>query len=105
MREAKITRVDQASLIVWPLGWALVYYALTLSVVWGREVHPIQAMLFMFGMVIIGLVAAAAAGIWLGFLARHERRSSAVPLTIRELTIFGAISGAAPMAAVVGLYE
>ena len=105
MRKARITGVDRASLITWPVAWALVYYAVTLSLVWGREVHPIQAMFLMFGMAITGLVAAAAAGIWLGFLARREHRSLAAPLTVRELSTFGAISGAAPMSAVVGLYE
>ena len=105
MREARITGVDRASLITWPFAWALAYYAVTLSVVWGREVHPVQAMFLMFGMAITGLVAAVAAGIWLGFLTRRERRASATELTLGELTTFGAVGGAVPMAAAVCLYE
>jgi hypothetical protein len=105
MRDARITAVDRASLVVWPVAWALLYYALTLSAVWGTEVRPIQAMFLMFGMMITGLIAVAAAGIWLGLLTRRERRVSASTLTLRELTTFGAVSGAVPMAAFVGLYE
>ena len=105
MREARVTAVDRASLIMWPVAWALLYYAVTLSAVWGHEVRPIQAMILMFGMMITGVVAVAAAGIWLGFLTRRERRAAATELAVGELTIFGAVSGAVPMAAVICLYE
>jgi len=105
MRKAKITAVDRASLVTWPLAWALVYYALTLRAVRGQEVHPIQAMFLVFGMMITAVVAAAAAGIWLGFLARRERRVTAARLNGLEVTFFSAVSGAIPMAVAVGLYE
>lgn len=105
MREATITTVDRASLLAWPFAWALTYYALTLSAVSGTEVHPIQAMLLMFGLMITALVAMAAAGIWLRLLKRRERQVPATTLTLRDLAGFGAVSGAVPMAAVVGLYE
>ena len=105
MRHARITGVDRASLVAWPFAWALLYYALTLAAVWGREVHPIKAMFLMFGMMITGLIALAAACIWLGLLARRERLASASKLTLAEVIIFGAVGGAVPMAAVVGLYE
>ena len=105
MREARVTGIDRASHIAWPFAWAVLYYAVTLSVWWGYEVRPIQAMFLMFGMTITALVAAAAAGIWLAFLTRRARRASATELTLRELTTLGAVSGAVPMAAVVCLYE
>ena len=105
MREARITVIDRASLAAWPLAWALIYYALTLSAVRGTEVRPVQAMVLMFGMVITALTAAAAAGIWLGLLTRRRRQASATTLTLRELVASGAVSGVVPMATVVGLYE
>lgn len=105
MREARITKVDRASVVAWPFAWALVYYTLTLSAVWGTEVHPIQAMLLMFGMMITAVTALAAAGIWRGLLRRRERQAAATVLRFREVAAFGAVSGAIPMVAVVGLYE
>lgn len=105
MREAGVTTVDRASLVAWPFAWALLYYALTLCAVRGTEVHPIQAMILMFGMMITALTAVAAAGIWLGLLKRRERQVSTTALILREVTAFGAVGGAVPMVAVAGLYE
>lgn len=105
MREARITTIDRASLVAWPFSWALIYYALTLSAVRGTEVHPVQAMLLMFGMGITALAAAAAAGIWLRLLTRREHQVSATTLSLRELAASGAFSGTVPMVVLVGLYE
>ena len=105
MREARITTVDRASLFTWPFAWALLYYALTLRAVWGTEVHPVQGMVLMFGMMITALTAVTAAGIWLGLLRRHERQVSAASLNLGQVAAFGGVSGAVPMVAVVGLYE
>ena len=105
MREARITTIDRMGLLAWPFTWALVYYALTLHAVWGRAVHPIQAMFLMFGMMATAMLAATAAGIWLALLSRRDRLDSATALTLREVGTFGFLSGALPMTAIAGICQ
>jgi hypothetical protein len=105
MREARITTIDRMGLLAWPFAWALVYYALTLHAVWGRKVHPIQAMFLMFGMMATAVLAASAAGIWLALLSRRDRLDSATALTLREVGTFGLLSGALPMTAIAGICQ
>ena len=105
MRKADTTKLDQASLIIWPVAWAGLYYAITLRAVRGYELHPIQAMFLMFGMIITGFLAAAAAGIWLTFLARRARQTAVTKLAFHEVMTYGAVAGALPMTALVGVYQ
>ena len=99
MRAPAITAIDRAGLIAWPVIWALAYYGLTLQAVWGREVHPIQAMFLIFGLMATGLLAAVAAGIWLSLLRQRQRKAATPPVPFREVLWLGGLAGAAPMTA------
>jgi len=105
MRASRITGVDRASLIAWPGAWAGLYYAVTFRATRGEDLHPIQAGFLVLGMILTGLLAAAAAGIWLSFLARRGRHALAPRLGLREVTAYGCVGGAAPMAVLVCLNE
>jgi hypothetical protein len=105
MREARVTSADRASVIAWPLAWVVVYYAITLRMVWGRPVHPIQAMFLMFGMFFTALLALATAALWLALLRRRERDTTVSRLRLREVIGLGAASGAAPITVLVLLYQ